>query len=429
MIQTTSRPFGRRYAFIIVGAIFLALMGAAGLRAAPGVLMLPLEKAFGWNRGLLSAAAGLGIFLYGLTGPFAAALMQSFGVRRTAALALSLMAVSAGLSSLMTEPWHYLATWGVMTGLGSGAVAMVLGATVVNRWFVTQRGLMMGLLMAASATGSLIFLPGMAAIAERGGWRPVVLAIAAVMAVLAVIVWLLVPESPASIGQKPYGADDDYVPVVPPPTGGALKLAFVTLGRAAKTRPFWLLFGSFFVCGLTTNGLIGVHMIAMCGDQGLPETRAASLLALMGLFDLVGTLASGWLTDRYDPRKLLFVYYLFRGLSLIVLPFTDFSLTSLAIFAVFYGLDWVATVPPTARLATDIFGERDGPIVFGWIAVGHQAGAATAAIGAGLLRASQGRYLEAFLIAGVTAVGAAVASLLIKRRAQSIFEDNPKNIG
>ncbi len=419
MIQTTSRPFGRRYAFIVAGAIFLALMGAAGLRAAPGVLMLPLEKAFGWDRGLLSAAAGLGIFLYGLTGPFAAALMQSFGVRRTATLALGLMAVSAGLSSLMTEPWHYLATWGVMTGLGSGAVAMVLGATVVNRWFVTQRGLMMGLLMAASATGSLIFLPGMAVIAERGGWRPVVLAIAAVMAVLAVIVWVLVPETPASIGQKPYGADEDYVPVVPPPPGGALKLAFVTLGRAAKTRPFWLLFGSFFVCGLTTNGLIGVHMIAMCGDQGLPETRAASLLALMGLFDLVGTLASGWLTDRYDPRKLLFVYYLFRGLSLMVLPFTDFSLTSLAIFAVFYGLDWVATVPPTVRLATDIFGERDGPIVFGWIAVGHQAGAATAAVSAGLLRASQGRYLEAFLLAGMTAVGAAVASLLIQRSAKT----------
>lgn len=422
MIQTTSRPFGRRYAFIVAGAIFLALMGAAGLRAAPGVLMLPLEKAFGWDRGLLSAAAGLGIFLYGLTGPFAAALMQSFGVRRTATLALGLMAVSAGLSSLMTEPWHYLATWGVMTGLGSGAVAMVLGATVVNRWFVTQRGLMMGLLMAASATGSLIFLPGMAVIAERGGWRPVVLAIAAVMAVLAVIVWVLVPETPASIGQKPYGADDDYVPVAPPPPGGALKLAFATLGRAAKTRPFWLLFGSFFVCGLTTNGLIGVHMIAMCGDYGLPATQAASLLAMMGLFDLVGTTTSGWLTDRYDPRKLLFIYYLLRGLSLMALPFTDFSITSLSLFAVFYGLDWIATVPPTVRLATDIFGERDGPIVFGWIAVGHQAGAATAAVSAGLLRASQGRYLEAFLLAGMTAVGAAVASLLIQRSAKTALQ-------
>ena len=417
-----SRPFGRNYAFIVAGAIFLALMGAAGLRAAPGVLMLPLEKAFGWNRGLLSAAAALGIFLYGLTGPFAAALMQSFGVRRTATLALSLLAVSAGLSSLMTEPWHYWLTWGVMTGLGSGAVAMVLGATVVNRWFVTQRSLMMGLLMAASATGSLIFLPGMAAIAERGGWRPVVLVIAGTMAVLAVTVWLLVPESPASIGQKPYGTDEDYVPLVPPPPGGALKLAFVTLGRAAKTRPFWLLFGSFFVCGLTTNGLIGVHMIAMCGDHGLPETRAAALLALMGLFDMVGTTTSGWLTDRYDPRKLLFVYYLLRGLSLMVLPFTDFSLTSLSLFAVFYGLDWIATVPPTVRLASDIFGERDGPIVFGWIAVGHQAGAATAAISAGLLRASQGRYLEAFLLAGMTAVGAAVASLLIQRSAKTALQ-------
>lgn len=411
-----SRPFGQKYAFVAAGVVFVALMAAAGLRSAPGVLMLPLERAFGWDRGTVSAAAAVGIFLYGLTGPFAAALMQSFGVRRTVTLSLALMSVSTALSSLMTEPWQYVATWGVMTGVGSGAVAMVLGATVVNRWFVERRGLMMGLLSASTATGSLIFLPGMAALAEAGGWRPVVLAIAVVMAILTPLVWFLLPETPASIGQRPYGAPADYQP---PPAGGAgaLRGAFGALFRAARTRTFWLLFAGFFVCGLTTNGLVGVHMIAMCSDYGLPETRAAGLLALMGIFDLIGTTASGWLTDRYDPRKLLFVYYGLRGLSLMVLPFTDFSLLALGIFAVFYGLDWIATVPPTVRLANEAFGDRDGPIVFGWIAAGHQAGAATAAVTAGVIRATQGRYLEAFVLAGLAGLVAAVASIMIRRGA------------
>jgi MFS family permease len=415
-MKPMTRPFGQNYAFVVAGVIFLALVAAAGLRSAPGVLMLPLERAFGWDRGVVSAAAAVGIFIYGLTGPFAAALMQSFGVRRTIVLALVLMSVSTGLSSLMSEPWQYVATWGVVAGLGSGAVAMVLAATVVNRWFVARRGLMMGLLTAATATGSLIFLPGMAALAEAGGWRPVVLTISVVMAALIPLVWLLLPETPQDIGHKPYGAGEDYQPPPKAVAGQTLNVAFGALIRASKTRTFWLLFAGFFVCGLTTNGLVGTHMIAMCADQGLPETRAAMLLAMMGLFDLVGTTLSGWLTDRYDPRKLLAIYYGLRGLSLIFLPYTDFSLVALSIFAVFYGLDWIATVPPTARLATEAFGDRDGPIVFGWIAAGHQAGAAVAAIGAGILRASQGRYLEAFVLAGVAALVAAAASLLIRRR-------------
>jgi MFS family permease len=406
------RPFGQNYAFVAVGVVFFALLAAAGLRSTPGVLMIPLEKAFGWNRGEVSLAAGIGIFLYGLTGPFAAALMTSFGVRRTVTLALLLMSLSTGLSVFMSQPWQYVATWGVMAGVGSGAVAMVLAATVVNRWFVTHRGLVMGVLTASTATGSLIFLPAIAYVAEHGGWRPVVLIVAGACAVLAPLVWLLLPERPAAIGHKPYGAADDYEPPPAASAANALTYAFQALGRAARTRTFWLLFGGFFVCGLTTNGLIGVHMIAMCADRGLPETRAAGLLALMGLFDLVGTTLSGWLTDRYDPRKLLFAYYALRGLSLIYLPYSDFSVVSLSMFAVFYGLDWIATVPPTVRLATEAFGDRDGPIVFGWIAAGHQAGAA---IGAGLIRAVQGRYLEAFVLAGTAAFVAAAASLLVRR--------------
>lgn len=411
------RPFGQNYAFVVAGAIFLALLAAAGLRAAPGVLILPLEKAFGWDRASISLAAGVGIFLYGLTGPFAAALMNSFGLRRTVTLALLLMSVSTGLSAFMTASWQYVATWGVLAGLGSGAVAMVLGATVVNRWFVARRGLMLGLLTASTATGSLIFLPGMAFIAEHGGWKPVVLTVSLASLVLAPLVWLLIPERPADVGLKPYGAPADYQAPPPVDARNALAYAFGALGRAARTRTFWLLFLGFFICGLTTNGLVGVHMIAFCGDRGLPEVKAAGLLALMGLFDLVGTTASGWLTDRYDSRKLLFVYYVLRGLSLIYLPFSDFSIVSLSVFAAFYGLDWIATVPPTVRLATEAFGDRDGPIVFGWIGAGHQLGAATAAIGAGVIRAAQGQYVEAFLIAGTAGLVAGVASLMIRRAA------------
>jgi sugar phosphate permease len=411
----TRRPFGQNYAFVVAGAIFLALLAAAALRAAPGVLMLPLEKAFGWDRASISLAAAVGIFLYGLTGPFAAALMNSFGLRRTVTLALLLMSVSTGLSAFMSASWQYVATWGVLAGFGSGAVAMVLGATVVNRWFVARRGLMLGLLTASTATGSLIFLPGMAFIAEHGGWKPVVITIAAVCLALAPLMWLLIPERPADVGLKPYGAPDDYEAPAPINAGSALTYAFGALARAARTRTFWLLFLGFFICGLTTNGLVGVHMIAFCGDRGLPEVKAAGLLALMGLFDLFGTTASGWLTDRYDSRKLLFVYYVLRGLSLIYLPFSDFSVISLSAFAVFYGLDWIATVPPTVRLATEAFGDRDGPIVFGWIAAGHQLGAATAAIGAGVIRATQGQYVEAFIIAGSAGLIAGVASLMIRR--------------
>ncbi|PVM85766.1 MFS transporter [Caulobacter radicis] len=419
-MATIRRPFGRNYAFVVAGVTFLALLAAAGLRAAPGVLILPLEKSFGWDRGSISLAAAIGIFLYGLTGPFAAALMQSFGVRKTVSLALVLMAVSTGLSAFMTQSWHYVATWGVLAGFGSGAVAMVLGATIVNRWFVERRGLMLGLLTAATATGSLIFLPAMAFIAEHGGWRPVVLTVASVAAIMAPIAWLLIPERPSDIGHKPFGAGEDWEE---PPRGSAsnaLAGAFGALVRASRTRTFWLLFLGFFICGLTTNGLIGVHMIAFCGDRGMPEVRAAGLLALMGLFDLFGTTASGWLTDRYDPRKLLFVYYALRGLSLIYLPYSDFSIVSLSVFAVFYGLDWIATVPPTARLATQAFGDRDGPIVFGWIAAGHQLGAATAAVGAGMIRAAQGQYVQAFVLAGAAALIAAGASLLIRREVKAM---------
>jgi len=290
----------------------------------------------------------------------------------------------------------------------------------VGRWFSTHRGLMMGLLTASTATGTLIFLPGLAAIAEYAGWRSVVLTIAAVCALLLPLVLWLMPERPSDIGLTRYGAAPDEPVEASAPSGNLFALTLGTLRRASRRGVFWLLFATFFVCGFTTNGLIGTHFIAMCGDHGIAEVRAAGVLAMMGVCDLIGTTASGWLTDRFDPRKLLFAYYGLRGLSLMYLPYSDFSLYSLSLFGVFYGLDWIATVPPTLRLTTDAFGERDAPVVFGWVVAGHQVGAATAAFMAGVLRVQLGSYLTPFVIAGATGVVAAFLALRIRRRDDSV---------
>ncbi|MBO9663099.1 MFS transporter [Dokdonella sp.] len=409
-----ARRLGQNYAYVVAGVIFVALLASAGLRSAPGVMIVPLERAFGWSRDVISLSAAVGIFLYGLAGPFAAALMQRFGIRRVLVTALVLMAASTAASALMTRPLHLILTWGVLSGLGSGCVAMVLGAMVVNRWFVARRGLVMGLLTASTATGTLIFMPMLAALAESGGWRPVVLVVAAASAALIPLALWLLPERPADVGLKPYGAAADATVRPEPAADGLLQAAFGTLARATKRRDFWFLIGTFFICGFTTNGLVGTHFIALCSDRGLAEVQAAGLLAAMGAFDLIGTTLSGWLTDRYDPRKLLFMYYGLRGLSLMFLPFSDFSFYSLGVFTVFYGLDWIATVPPTLKLANESFGEHEAPIVFGWIVAGHQLGAAAAAFFAGAMRTVQGDYFYAFLIAGGTGLVAAVLALQVR---------------
>ena len=403
------RPFGQHYAFVVAGVTFAALLVAAGLRAAPSVLMVPIGANFGWSRETVSTAAAVGIFLYGLVGPFAAALMQTVGIRRTMMGGLALMASATFASLWMREPWQYVATWGVISGIGSGAVASVMGAAVVNRWFATRQGLIMGALTASTATGSLIFLPFMAWLSRQGAWQPVVWFVSLGCAALIPVVALLMPEHPGDIGTERFGAAADSPPPKPPKGAPSVMLAFSALRQASASPTFWLLFGTFFVCGLTTNGLVGTHLIAYCGDHGIPPVKAAGLLSLMGLFDLFGTTGSGWLTDRYDPRKLLFVYYGLRGLSLMALPFLDFGAGSLTTFAIFYGLDWIATVPPTVKLATLTFGERDAPIIFGWVFVGHQLGAATAAFAAGLIRSETGSYGPAFLIAGAFGVAAALA--------------------
>ncbi len=414
------RPFGQRYAFVVVAVVFVCLLVSSAMRSAPGVLLEPLQNTFGWSRDTVSLAAAIGILFYGLTGPFAAALMERAGLRRTVIGALVLMSGATALSLLMTQPWHLMLTWGLMSGLGTGAVAAVLGATIANRWFATNRGLVMGLMSASTATGNLVFLPLMAALAEGGGWKTVAIAVAVAAAALIPIVYFLVPERPASIGLTRYGARPDEMPPSARAAGsGFLGETFGTLAAAARTRTFWLLFSTFFICGFTANGLVGTHLIAYCGDHGIPEVAAAGLLATMGLFDLIGTTASGWLTDRFDPRKLLLVYYAVRGLSLLYLPYSGFGGWTLGVFAVLYGLDWIATVPPTAKLANEAFGDRAGPIVFGWVLAGHQVGAAAAAFMAGLVRQAQGDYTDAFLASGLTALVAAGLAMMINRRGRA----------
>lgn len=407
-------PFGQNYAFVVVGVVFLSLLVAAGQRGAPGVLLQPLEQAFGWDRATVSLSASLGILCYGLMGPFAAALMQRFGIRRVIILALALMSVAIAASYFMTESWQLILLWGLLSGIGSGCVALVLAATIVARWFTTHRGLIMGIMTASTATGALIFFPGLAWITEHGGWQPVVLTVAAGTAVMIPVIYFLLPEWPSNIGLRRFGA----TPEEADPTQDRRNLVALSLGtlfRAMKTKAFWYLFATFWVCGFTTNGLVGTHLIAFCGDHGIIEVKAAGLMVTMGIFDLIGTTASGWLTDRFDPRKLLFMYYGLRGLSLMFLPYSDFSFYELGIFAVFYGLDWIATVPPTLKLIQENFGTADSPIIFGWVAAGHQIGAAMAAAFAGWMHSWQGNYVQAFLIAGFTGLIAAVISLLIAR--------------
>lgn len=401
------------YGWIAAAVAFFVLLAAAGVRATPSVLIVPLEQAFGWSRDTISFAIGVNIFLYGLMGPFAAAAMQRFGIRPVIIFALAVLAAAVSGSTLITQEWQLILTWGLFVGFGSGIAAMVFGATIVNRWFQERRGLVMGLLTASTATGSMVFLPILAAVAEDYGWQAVAWVVAGAIAAMIPVVFLLLPERPQDVGLGRLGEAPGAAPAGA--TGNPILTAFRILGRASKKRDFWLLAGSFFVCGLTTNGLIGTHLIAACLDQGIPIETGAWLLAAMGIFDLIGTTASGWLSDRYSSRWLLFWYYGLRGLSLIYLPFSGFSFYGLSVFAVFYGLDWIATVPPTLKLTNDAFGKDDAPVVFGWIAASHQVGAATAAFGAGVIRTAMDGYLLAFLIAGVICVGTAFMVLAIGR--------------
>ena len=409
-------------AWTVAACTFLVLLCAAGVRSTPGVLMVPLQTEFGWSRATIGFAVGVNILLYGLIGPFAAALFERFGLRRTITCALLLISAGVALTPLMTRTWQLVLFWGAMVGTGSGVVALVLASTVASRWFSARRGLVMGVLTASTATGQLVFLPFMASLAEGVGWRWVSAVIALVTLLLIVPVLLFMRDRPSDLGIPPYGA----TAVIPrlTPTVNPARRAIDALASGMRNRDFWLLAGSFFVCGASTNGLIGTHLIPACIDHGIPEVMGASLLAAMGVFDMVGTTLSGWLSDKWDNRMLLSWYYGLRGLSLVFLPFAfdtgigSFGFAGLSLFAVFYGLDWIATVPPTVRLAARAFGEGNAPVMFGWIAASHQAGAASAAWLAGVTREGTGSYMLAFMGAGALCLVASIMVAFIGRGAE-----------
>jgi sugar phosphate permease len=405
------------YAWLVAGLTFLTLLAAAGVRSTVGVLIVPLEQEFGWTRATISAAISVNLILYGFIGPFAAAIIDRIGVRRTMAGALAVVALGVIATRWMTEPWHLVLLWGVVVGGGTGMTALVLGAMVANRWFAERRGLVMGVLTASTATGQLVFLPALASLVTTYGWRVAVLAIAGFGLLVAPLIGLIMRDRPSDVGLLPYGATTPE-PTPPRAAGNPFVVPLEALWRGFQSRDFWLLFMSFFICGASTNGLIGTHLIAACFDHGIPEVHAAGLLAMMGVFDFIGTTLSGWLSDRWSNRWLLFWYYGLRGISLIFLPYAlDASFLGLSLFAVFYGLDWIATVPPTVRLTTNAFGKEQVGLMFGWIVAGHQLGAAFASLGAGVLRTELDTYLQAFMISGSLCAIAAVMSLYVGRRA------------
>jgi len=403
------------YAWVVFAVAFVVLLVSAGFRSTPAVLIVPLHEDLGWSQASIAFAVALGLLFFGLVGPLVAALMSRYGVRAVILGSLLLVAFGSAASVRVTAVWQLVLLWGIVVGIGTGGMATVLAATVASRWFVAKRGVVTGALTAATAAGQLAFLPFLALLSVNWGWRAVSLAVAIIALAVMPFVAYFMRDRPDEMGLLPYGAADDYVP----PAGGENPITAAMRGLVAVvgSKAFWLLAGSFWICGASTNGLIGTHFIAASVDHGMPETSGATLLAVIGGFNVVGALASGWLTDRYDPRYLLMTYYGLRGLSLL---FLHDALTqgdvALWVFVVFYGLDWIATVPPTVALSNELFGPVSGPIVFGWVFAAHQLGAAVAAYGAGAVRTATGSYHLAFVASGILCLAAAVGVLGIQRR-------------
>lgn len=416
-LAATMQARGLHYGWAVVATTFLVMLATAGAMGSAGILIEPLQAEFGWTNAQISTALSLRLVLFGLVGPFAAAFMGYFGTRRVVSVALTMIAAGVAASLLVREVWQLVLVWGVIVGIGTGMTALVLGAIVATRWFEAQRGLVVGLLTASMATGQLVFLPLLAWVSERIGWRPALVIVIAALVLALLLVRLFMRDDPGELGLTPYGGNATRpASVTESSLGAMLRAPLRTLRDVSGSTTFWALFASFFVCGFSTNGLIQTHWIAICGDYGIRPTGAAMMLAIIGAFDLIGTLLSGWLSDRYDNRWLLFWYYGLRGLSLMYLPFSDFSILALSLFAVFYGLDWIATVPPTVKLTAQRFGAERAGLVFGWVFAGHQLGAAAAAYAAGASRTGLATYAPAIFAAGALCILAALMIISVRRQ-------------
>ena len=400
------------YGWVVAGAAFVTLLVASGVRSTPAILFVPLRDEFGWDAATVSVAVTINLLLFGLAGPFAAALMDRWGMRRVVSAAMLAIAAAAFLSTRMSEPWQLDLLWGVLSGIGVGAISTVLAATIAARWFVRRRGLVMGICSAASGSGQLLAMPLLAAAVTGVGWRGMCVLIGIVAVLTVPLAASLLRDRPEQLDMLPYGAAAP-VPAASSRAGNPIATAFRTLGDAARDRGFWILSLSFMLCGATSTGILGAHLIPASVDHGLTQVNAANLLGIVGIVGLIATVISGWLTDRYDPRKLLAIYYLSRSAAMFALPGAfDTEWRLLAAMAI-HGFDWVATLPPTAALATELFGRQRGPQVVGWVLVGHQVGAAAAAYVIGLSRVMLGSYDPAFLIAGVVSIAAAVLALMV----------------
>lgn len=417
---------GLHRAWIVAAATFATLIAAAAFRSTTGVMLEPLESEFNWTRGMTSAAVSVNLLFYGVTAPFAAALMERFSLRRVVAVALTFVTAGTMLTTVMTQAWHLVVLWGVMVGFGTGCLALVFAATVANRWFVARRGLVTGVFSAAYATGQLIFLPLLGHVVMHMGWRYASVIVGSFSALMVPVTYALLRDRPSDVGLLPYGASEPPQATGPSAPATA-RGAMLVLREAMGTRAFWVLAGAFFVCGWSTNGLIGTHFVSAAHDHGMPVETAASLLAVVGIFDFVGTIASGWLTDRVSSVWLLFAYYGLRGLALLSVPSVlhDTIDVPLLFFVVFYGLDWIATVPPTVQLCREHFGLSRSASVYGWVFASHMIGAAVAAIYAGWVRQITGDYMIAWYTAAVLCVVAALAVLTMRRMPTLAQRESP----
>ncbi|GAA4874559.1 MFS transporter [Saccharopolyspora cebuensis] len=417
--RAVRRRAGMHRAWWIAATTGLVILVTGWSTGMPDVLTDPLRREFGWSTGVISFAFAVNIVLYGVTAPFAAALMDRFGIRRVVAAALVVMVAGAALTTVVGESWHLVLTWGLLVGLGTGSMALTFAATVANRWFVARHGLVSGVLTSASMFGGMVLMPVLAAIVHRFEWRAGVLAVGLAAAALVPLVWWVLRDHPGEVGLKAYGAAE-FTPA-PPRTTGAASRAVGLLGTAARTRPFWLLAGTFAVCGASTNGIMMTHFVPAASQHGMPMTVSATLLAVVGVFNTVGAAASGWLVERIDPRWLLGAYYLVRGVSLVLLPlFLGPTVQPpMIVFVVVYGLLDLATVPPTILLCREFFGGDDGAVVFGWVSAAHALGAGAAAFAGGTTRALLGSYAAVWIGAGLLCAAAALLSLRIRRAADA----------
>ena len=395
------------YGWVVVAVTAIVVLLIAGVRSAPGAFLLSMTQEPGWSTSSVSFAAAVGLVVFGLAGPMSGWLMGRIGVRNVVIVSLVVTGLSSLASSTVREIWQLTLLFGLASGFGTGLIASVLAPTVATRWFQRHRGLVTGVLGASSSAGQLVFFPLLTSIAVIAGWRTGAIVLGVLALGLLLPVLLFVRDDPAQVGVRPLGQEGGEIVPVRRPDPRVMR-------RAVRTSDFWFLAGTFFVCGATSNGLVGQHFIPHAVDHGFTQVAAGSALALMGFFNFVGTVASGWFTDRWDPRRLLLVYYSFRGVSLLFLPFIHDAMT-IAAFAILFGLDYIATVPPTVALVADRFGKHNVGVVYGWVFAAHMFGAAIAARVAGVVRENVGDYAAAFVAAGWIAIIAGFAALGIRR--------------